>query len=141
MEADDAVTALINDLRKYMRAELERALRQVMTGRPEPVLEPSTGRPIIDPFTGQVLTRPVLAHVTTIHAKLAAAGLCENREFREAMYELLLDAAAAPVFHLLGVLDGQTELPGNIQVELRLRDGERLPTHLHEILFPIDRDR
>ena len=140
MNADECVRILINCLRRFMRAELDRTMRQVITALPETVTEPATGRPIIDPFTGQVLTRPVLEHIKTIHTKLGEAGLRDDRAFCEALRELLLDAAAAPVFHLLGVVDGETPLPGNTRLELRVKGGEPLPTHLHEILFPIDQD-
>ena len=110
MNADECVRILINDLRRFMREELARTLRQVTTGQPELVTEPVTGRPIIDPFTGQPLTRPVLEHIKTLHAKLAASSLSEDVAFREALHELLLDAAAAPVFRLLGILDGEAPL-------------------------------
>ncbi len=141
MNADETVRILINDLKRFMREELARTLRQVTTGSPESVIEPVTGHPVIDPFTGQPLTRPVLEHIKTLHSQLAKAGLCDNREFHDALHELLLDAAAAPVFRLLAILDGESPLSNNVTLELRVKGGQTLPTHLHEILFPIDHDR
>lgn len=57
-----------------------------------------------------------------------------------ALQEFAEDLASGSLFHFFCALDGSDAFEGDVRVELRLDDGERVPGGLHECFYPIERD-
>lgn len=139
MTPDDAATTFIEEVRDIIRRQVGVSHHFLTTGEPEVLRDPATGSPAKNPFTGEPMLLEPLPEVRRLQALLQARGLGKDKELMDTLRAVLLDTASAPMFSLLAALDGEGAfLNRELQLELRVVNGDPLPTHLHEILYPIE---
>ncbi len=126
MTPDQVLTVVVNDVRAWVREAADERARAITSG---------PGR--VDPLTGEPAA--AASEATRRMAQLLAArGLNEDEQLVDALRALLVDAAAEPMFHLFAALDGAAEFSRDVKLEVRMVNGQRLPTYVHEVLGPID---
>lgn len=134
MDPKAAANALFHTINNGIRSEVNRTVSFVKTGQPQTQPNP------FDPKTPLVLN-PV-ASAQTLHKRLAELGVNTAPQFLEALRNTIAEHLHRAFFNLFAALDGEGAIYAKdgteVQLELRVLNGEPLPGCLHEIFPPED---
>lgn len=134
MNPEAAAHLLFHSINNRTRTEAARTLSYLKSGELEKCPNP------FDP--SNPLELPVGKAVPQLRARLEKAGLHADPEFLDALRLTIMDHVHSVFFDFFSALDGEGAIVGaddtEVQLELRILDGEPLPTYLHEIFPPAD---
>ena len=134
MDPKAAADALFHTVNTHIRSNVNRTVAFVKTGQPQTQPNP------FDPNNPLVLT-PVPS-AQSLHKRLSELGVNGDPQLLLALRDTLAEHLHAAFFNLFTTLDGEGAIydkdDREVQLELRIRDGEPLPGYLHEIFKPAD---
>jgi hypothetical protein len=132
MDPDRATKVVVQTARENIRHAVDGAMHVFATGR---------GRELPNPFTKTKTSEEYVSDSRRIVAeRLKSAGLKTDRQFMEALREVIKEVAVQPVFGLFSAFDGEGAYAEDIWIELHAKGVGPIPSHFHEILQPIEED-
>lgn len=131
MKPESAAHLLFHSINKDTRNEAARTVAYLRTGELEKCHNPfHPSRPF---------ELPVVQSAPKLRARLEQAGLTNDAELLDAIRLTIMEHVHSVFFNFFSAIDGEGVIAGaddtEVQLELRIRDGEPLPSYLHEI-FP-----
>jgi len=129
-----AANALIHTVNSHIRSNVNRTVEFVETGQPQTQPNP------FDPKNPLIL-EPV-ASARVLRKRLAELGVNADPQLLDALSATLAEHLHLAFFELFTALDGESAIyaedNSEVDLELRILNGEPLPGCLHEIFEPAD---
>ena len=134
MDPEAAAHLLFHSINKQTRTEAARTISYLKTGELEKCPNP------FDP--SRPFELPVGNSVPKLRARLEAAGLHADPDLLDALRLTIMEHVHSVFFDFFSAVDGEGVIAGaddtEVQLEIRIRDGEPLPDYLHEIFLHAD---